>query len=96
MVFQSSFAFSSSHGSSTTQDGVSDKNAAILKYLEEYGTASTAYNDLRPFVEQLVPEDRSQLLVILKTKFKEQVSHTHVPNFVLHVQAALSPTYFCF
>jgi len=36
--------------------------AAIIKYLRGYGKASTAYNDLRPFVERLSYVDRKQLL----------------------------------
>ena len=34
----------------------------ILDYLERYGDASTAYNDVRPFAERLTAGDRSQLL----------------------------------
>ena len=76
MIFESSIAFSSSQASFAAKDENSDKVAAVVKYLEEYGTASTAYNDLRPFVERLVPEDRIQLSVILKTKSEEHVSLT--------------------
>jgi N-terminal acetyltransferase B complex non-catalytic subunit len=56
--FESSTAFSSSK---------SNRVAAVVKYLQEYGKASTAYNDLRPFVEYLSSDHRMQLLEILKT-----------------------------
>jgi N-terminal acetyltransferase B complex non-catalytic subunit len=56
--FESSTAFSSSK---------SDEVTAVVKYLQEYGKASTAYNDLRPFVECLSSDQRKQLLEILKT-----------------------------
>jgi N-terminal acetyltransferase B complex non-catalytic subunit len=38
---------------------------SLLTYLEKYGEATTAYNDLRPFAERLGPEDRIQLVRIL-------------------------------
>lgn len=38
---------------------------SLLTYLEKYGDATTAYNDLRPFAERLGPEDRIQLVRIL-------------------------------
>ena len=41
--------------------------AAVLKYLQEFGHANTAYNDLRQFIEQLSSEESTQLLSILKT-----------------------------
>ena len=58
LSFESNTAFSSSK---------SNKVAAVVKYLQEYGKASTAYNDLRPFVECLSADQRMQLLEILKT-----------------------------
>jgi len=58
LSFESSTAFSSSKS-----DGVT----AVVKYLQGYGKASTAYNDLRPFVECLSSDHRMQLLEILKT-----------------------------
>ncbi len=57
LLFDSSSAFSSS------QQG---RVSAIVKYLQGYGNASTAYNDLRLFVEQLNSNERKQLLEILK------------------------------
>jgi N-terminal acetyltransferase B complex non-catalytic subunit len=41
--------------------------ATVLKYLHEFGHASTAYNDLRQFIEQLTSEESTQLLAILET-----------------------------
>jgi N-terminal acetyltransferase B complex non-catalytic subunit len=58
LFFDSSTAFCSS------QQG---KVTAIVKYLQRYGKASTAYNDLRPFVERLNSDERKQLLEILKS-----------------------------
>ncbi|TVY28955.1 Phagocyte signaling-impaired protein [Lachnellula hyalina] len=50
-----------------------DRIPVIIKYLQKYGNASTAYNDLRPFVEQLNVEDRKQLLeLILKDAIFEE------------------------
>jgi N-terminal acetyltransferase B complex non-catalytic subunit len=51
--------------SSPFQGQPHDKIPVILKYLEKYGNASTAYNDLRPFVERLSTEDRKRLLDLL-------------------------------
>jgi N-terminal acetyltransferase B complex non-catalytic subunit len=47
--------------------GFASKVAAIIEYLQGYGKASTAYNDLRPFVERLSPAERKQLLDNLKS-----------------------------
>jgi len=37
----------------------------VFKFLQKYGDASTAYEDLRPFVERLDTEERAQLLNLL-------------------------------
>ncbi|TVY35438.1 N-alpha-acetyltransferase 25,NatB auxiliary subunit [Lachnellula occidentalis] len=59
--------------SSPFQDQPHDRIPVIIKYLQKYGNASTAYNDLRPFVEQLNVEDRKQLLeLILKDAIFEE------------------------
>jgi N-terminal acetyltransferase B complex non-catalytic subunit len=58
LLFDSSVAFSSSQP---------NKVAAVVHYLQGYGKASTAYNDLRPFTESLSSEERKQLLQILKS-----------------------------
>jgi N-terminal acetyltransferase B complex non-catalytic subunit len=34
----------------------------ILQYLNEYGNASTAYNDIRQFAERLGPDERMKIL----------------------------------
>lgn len=39
---------------------------AILKYLQEFGDATTAYSDLRPYIELSQTEERSKLLDILR------------------------------
>lgn len=75
LAFESSSAFYSSQDFITANDGASEKIVALVKYLEGYGTATTAYNDLRPFVENLVPEDRTQFLVLMEKKFEDKVSH---------------------
>jgi len=59
--------------SSPFQGQPHDRIPVIIKYLQKYGNASTAYNDLRPFVEQLNVEDRKQLLeLILKDAIFEE------------------------
>lgn len=37
----------------------------VFKYLQKFGDAITAYNDLKPFVERLDTQERSQLLKVL-------------------------------
>jgi len=37
----------------------------VFKYLQKFGDATTAYKDLRPYVERLDLEERSQLLSVL-------------------------------
>ncbi|TVY14865.1 N-terminal acetyltransferase B complex subunit arm1 [Lachnellula arida] len=60
--------------SSPFQGQPHDRIPVIIKYLQKYGSASTAYNDLRPFVEQLNVEDRKQLLeLILKDAIFEEI-----------------------
>ncbi|TVY91417.1 hypothetical protein LAWI1_G001112 [Lachnellula willkommii] len=51
--------------SSPFQGQPHDRIPVIIKYLQKYGSASTAYNDLRPFVEQLNVEDRKRLLELI-------------------------------
>lgn len=41
------------------------KLAAIVQYLQKYGSTSVAYEDVRPFVEKLNPEERFNLLETL-------------------------------
>ena len=61
LIFEGSSAYSNSRP-------VSEKISTVIKYLQEYGKASTAYNDLRPFVERLSPEERIQLSATLRSK----------------------------
>jgi N-terminal acetyltransferase B complex non-catalytic subunit len=61
----------------------------VVKYLQQYGDASTAYNDLRPFVEQLDIQERKQLISTLdkiaicreenKSKNDSQIRDDSVP-----------------
>lgn len=44
--------------------------AAIVKYLQEFGDATTVYDDLKPYVEMLQPEERHILLEILRNGVK--------------------------
>ncbi|KAI1005849.1 hypothetical protein K3495_g2373 [Podosphaera aphanis] len=62
--FESSIPFSASN-ESEKDSTLSIKIIAVVKYLEEYGNASTAYSDLRPYVEKLEPRERTDLLNIL-------------------------------
>lgn len=48
-------------------EGLCSRLASVLKYLQEFGHSSTAYNDLRKFTEQLTSDESSQLLIILET-----------------------------
>jgi N-terminal acetyltransferase B complex non-catalytic subunit len=47
------------------KDQVLNRIPIVFKYLQKYGDASTAYEDLRPFVERLDTEERAQLLNLL-------------------------------
>ena len=47
------------------KDQVLNRIPIVFKYLQKYGDASTAYEDLRPFVERLDIEERAQLLNLL-------------------------------
>lgn len=63
-------------GSSSTDDNLSYRVTVVTRYLQEYANASTAYNDLRPFVAQLSQDERKQLLDVLDQKAASQsVSH---------------------
>ena len=37
----------------------------VLKYLQKWGDANAAYNDLKPFVARLDAQERAQLLKLL-------------------------------
>jgi N-terminal acetyltransferase B complex non-catalytic subunit len=67
LLFESSTAFSNSQAPSAANGQASSKVAAVVRYLQEYGKASTAYNDLRPFVEHLSSDEHTQLLAALKS-----------------------------
>jgi N-terminal acetyltransferase B complex non-catalytic subunit len=61
LTFEGGTAFARSQSSPQNVD-------AVVNYLREYGKSSTAYNDLRPFVERLSPGERKQLSTILTSK----------------------------
>ncbi|KAH7364272.1 N-acetyltransferase B complex non catalytic subunit-domain-containing protein [Rhexocercosporidium sp. MPI-PUGE-AT-0058] len=67
-------AFESSGTSSISpnDDINSYRVIVVTKYLEEYANASTAYNDLRPFVSKLSRDERKQLLDVLDKKIVSQ------------------------
>ncbi|RDL34632.1 uncharacterized protein BP5553_07760 [Venustampulla echinocandica] len=66
---KSSFADSTPFYLGKGPDKVSghDRIPILLQYLHQYGTATTAYNDLRPFVQQMKPEECRQLLAVLSS-----------------------------
>ena len=55
---------------------VTDRCQVILKYLQEYGDASIAYNDLRPYVERLDMDERVHLLERLNKNERSEVQDT--------------------
>ncbi|KAF7937706.1 uncharacterized protein EAE97_007502 [Botrytis byssoidea] len=65
------FTFKSSSTPFATESSGSDvemypRVAAIVKYLQEFGDATTAFSDLRPYVELSQSEERKKLLDILR------------------------------
>ncbi|CZS94560.1 uncharacterized protein RAG0_04512 [Rhynchosporium agropyri] len=58
----------------------------IITYLNQYANASTAYNDLRPFVGQLSQDERKQLQDILDKKVDAQSLSTisHITEAINH------------
>lgn len=65
------FTFKSSSTPFATESSASDvekypRVAAIVKYLQEFGDATTAFSDLRPYVELSQKEERNKLLDILR------------------------------
>jgi hypothetical protein len=53
------------NGSSFVEGEASGRIPFLLTYLEKYGEATTAYNDLRRFAERLGLEERVQLVRVL-------------------------------
>ncbi|KUJ22389.1 uncharacterized protein LY89DRAFT_636366 [Mollisia scopiformis] len=66
LSFECSASFSQNAPSIGPSDKLSSQPNVILDYLQEYGDASTAYNDIRQFVEVLKPDERSQLMSMLE------------------------------
>ncbi len=62
LAFESSTPFSAP----PQENGhLSNRLITLLKYLQEYGNASTAYNDLRSYVRQLSQDERKKFLEAL-------------------------------
>ncbi|KAH6709317.1 N-acetyltransferase B complex non catalytic subunit-domain-containing protein [Leptodontidium sp. MPI-SDFR-AT-0119] len=66
------FESTSASSISSNDNSHSYRVTVVNKYLEEYANASTAYNDLRPFVGNLSQDERKQLLDILDKKVESQ------------------------
>jgi N-terminal acetyltransferase B complex non-catalytic subunit len=52
-------------GHSSTSDGLPEKIVVILQYLQNYGSTSVAYEDIRPLIPKLQPAERAKLLDML-------------------------------
>ncbi|KAB8302834.1 hypothetical protein EYC80_006174 [Monilinia laxa] len=66
------FTFKNSSTPFATETSGSDlekhpRVAAIIKYLQDFGDATTAYSDLRLYVELLQTDERSRLLEVLRS-----------------------------
>jgi len=64
--FENATPYSITQNSSKEAGQMPIRVFAVVKYLQEYGAASTAYNDLREFVERLNIEERKKLLSVLR------------------------------
>lgn len=58
-------SFANTNSFALGSDSSQDRLSIIVKYLKQYGTATTVFTDLKPFVQQLEPEERKRLLKIL-------------------------------
>ncbi|PQE03427.1 N-acetyltransferase B complex non catalytic subunit protein [Rutstroemia sp. NJR-2017a BBW] len=56
--------------SSTSEVEKNPRITAVVKYLQNFGDATTVYDDLKPYVEQLEPEERRILLDVLRNGVK--------------------------
>lgn len=69
-IFESSTAFSQDNFLEDVRNGTNmTRLSAVVDYLQEYGDANTAYNDIRKFVEALKLNERVQLLSMLEGIF---------------------------
>lgn len=50
---------------SIASNGLPERIIVIVQYLQNYGSTSVAYEDIRPLVQKLQPAERSKLLDIL-------------------------------
>jgi N-terminal acetyltransferase B complex non-catalytic subunit len=56
--------------SSTSEVEKNPRITAVVKYLQNFGDATTVYDDLKPYVELLEPEERRILLDVLRNGVK--------------------------
>lgn len=68
--FDSSVPFSKK-AQNTLKESLSAELTSLLKYLLDYGGMSTAYADIRPFVEALEPTERIKFSNILYGKVND-------------------------
>lgn len=82
-------SFEAEVGFAQKKDSNDHKITIVVKYLQQYGLASTAFSDLRPFVEQLNAEERKKLLGILSSNsIFGDPGHS---NYILAKPAQLPP-----
>ncbi|CAG8961090.1 hypothetical protein HYFRA_00002633 [Hymenoscyphus fraxineus] len=58
-------SFANTNTFAPSSDSSQDRLPIIIKYLKQYGTATTAFTDLKPYVQQLNADERKRLLEIL-------------------------------
>lgn len=65
-TFEAKTLFSSLAIASPPKDSqLNSRVAAVVMYLQNFGAATTAYNDLRPFAERLNIDERTELSALL-------------------------------
>ncbi|CZR50694.1 uncharacterized protein PAC_00568 [Phialocephala subalpina] len=66
LTFASSTAFSQNHSAANGEVAeLPPRLSAVVQYLQKYGDANTAYDDLRQYVEALESNERARLLIML-------------------------------
>lgn len=78
LVFEDLGAFESLEADGA--GSVSRKTVVFLKYLSDYGDASTAYSDLRPYAEKLNTEERKAIL----SHLEQDVPKVRFTSLFLH------------
>jgi N-terminal acetyltransferase B complex non-catalytic subunit len=76
--FDGHSCFSATDLEKTSQSSL--RVSAIFEFLKSYGSANTAYADVKPFVENLEAGERGQLLSLLRTASDDVSlkSHKHL------------------